>query len=243
VLGEDRQVGVQPHPIQPMDAERWQRPLVLESPELALAAPRLRYRAVQRFDSRGTSGCSGSALTVLAGRRLVVALGHGGRLAERDDRAAVAVLAPVVDRPTSQPLSIEHAKALRVLRLSSFCASVASRPSSGGSERRAAMTSQASAEAWERLLSDLLSRSARGRWRAHSSAAPSTTAIRRGMPSARRCTRPPERGHDRRRRKRSNRQSQVACCGVAQDRRRGGQLRCCGKWRMRWSALTTAGWE
>jgi hypothetical protein len=99
---------------------------------------------------------------VLAGRRLVVALGHGGRLAERDDRAAVAVLAPVVDRPTSQPLSIEHVKALRVLRLSSFCASVASRPSSGRSGRRAAMTSQASAVAWERLLSDLLSRSARG---------------------------------------------------------------------------------
>jgi hypothetical protein len=186
---------------------------------LALAGRAAPLRRLALIVGPGERPCA-----VLAGRRLVVALGHGGRLAERDDRAAVAVLAPVVDRPTSQPLSIEHVKALRVLRLSSFCASVASRPSWGGSERRAAMTSQASAVAWERLLSDLLSRSARGRWRAHSSAAPSTTAIRRAMPSARRCTRPPERGHHRRRRKRSNRQSQVACCGVAQDRRRGGQL-------------------
>ncbi len=41
-LGEDRQVGVQPDPLKPTDAERQQRPLVLEPPELALdggAAP------------------------------------------------------------------------------------------------------------------------------------------------------------------------------------------------------------
>ncbi len=41
-LGEDRQVRVQPDPIQTTDAERGERPLVLQPPELALdggAAP------------------------------------------------------------------------------------------------------------------------------------------------------------------------------------------------------------
>ena len=35
-LGEDRQIGVQPNPIQATNAERSERPLVLETSELAL---------------------------------------------------------------------------------------------------------------------------------------------------------------------------------------------------------------
>jgi hypothetical protein len=35
-LGEDRQIGVQPDPIQSTDAERSERPYVLEASELAL---------------------------------------------------------------------------------------------------------------------------------------------------------------------------------------------------------------
>jgi hypothetical protein len=35
-LGEDRQIGVQPNPIQTTDVQRSERPIVLEAPELAL---------------------------------------------------------------------------------------------------------------------------------------------------------------------------------------------------------------
>jgi hypothetical protein len=35
-LREDRQIGVQPNPVQPTDAERGERPIVLEASELAL---------------------------------------------------------------------------------------------------------------------------------------------------------------------------------------------------------------
>jgi hypothetical protein len=35
-LGEDREIGVEPDPIQPTDAQRSERPLVRETTELAL---------------------------------------------------------------------------------------------------------------------------------------------------------------------------------------------------------------
>ena len=54
-LGEDRQVGVEPDPIQSANAQGKQRPLVLEPAELPLDGT---ARAVEPSDSRGINGCS-----------------------------------------------------------------------------------------------------------------------------------------------------------------------------------------
>ena len=62
-LGEDRQVGVEPDPLQPADAERQQRPFVLEPAELALDGGAARVElAPARAVSRGISGWRRSAL-------------------------------------------------------------------------------------------------------------------------------------------------------------------------------------
>lgn len=60
-LGEDRQVGVQPDPIQSTDAERGERPIVLEAAELALdgGAAAVKSREAGRLtrDQRVKAAC------------------------------------------------------------------------------------------------------------------------------------------------------------------------------------------
>jgi hypothetical protein len=128
-LNEDRQVGVKLDALKATNSERKHRPLVLETAKLSLhggatlveLAPARRLTRDQRVKAVRldppacrTAGAGGAAplpctplgirageppLAMLTGWWLVSVPFHGGRLAQRDDRAAVAVPAFGVDPP------------------------------------------------------------------------------------------------------------------------------------------------
>lgn len=68
-LRQDRQVGVEPHPLQPPNPQGRSDHSCFNRPNSRSTAPRWWYSDLNRSVVRGTSGCSRSALTPLRVRR------------------------------------------------------------------------------------------------------------------------------------------------------------------------------